>query len=51
MDFIFWIPWAISVVIFILWVKRPISEFRQLLKDKIAQENAESKENDRASNE
>ena len=51
MDMVFWIPWAIGVVIFILWIKHPISEFRQLLKDKNAQQQAESEESDRPSNE
>lgn len=51
MDLVFWGPWAIGVVIFILWVKRPISEFRQLLKDRAAQENAQLKTTDSDSNE
>ena len=51
MDLVFWIPWAIGVVIFILWVKKPISEFRQMFKDRNAQEKAESKESNRDLNE
>ncbi|MHC4395164.1 MAG: hypothetical protein ACYS1A_05875 [Planctomycetota bacterium] len=51
MDLIFWGPWAIGAVIFILWIKRPISEFRQLLKDRAALEDAELKTSDRDSNE
>ena len=51
MDLVFWIPWAIGVVIFVLWVKHPISEFRQLLKDKSAQEQAESEERNQDMNE
>jgi len=34
MDFVFWLPWAAGVIIFILWIKKPISEFRQLFKEK-----------------
>ena len=51
MDMVFWIPWAIGVVIFILWIKHPISEFRQLLKDKSAQHQAGHEESDQDLNE
>jgi hypothetical protein len=30
MDFIFWIPWAVGVVVFIVWIRQPISEFKKL---------------------
>ena len=32
MDFVFWIPWALSVAVFVMWVKQPISEFVQIWK-------------------
>jgi len=30
MDLIFWIPWAIGVVVFIVWIREPISEFKKI---------------------
>ena len=33
MDWLFWTIWAACVVIFILWVQRPIVEFIQLWKE------------------
>jgi len=51
MDLVFWGPWLIGVVIFILWIKRPISEFRQLLKDKAAKDDTQLKTTNGNSNE
>ena len=42
MDLVFWLPWAVGAVIFILWIKHPIAEFRQMFKEKQAEENKES---------
>lgn len=30
MDLVFWIPWTIGLVVFILWVKNPIIEFKTM---------------------
>ena len=39
MDLVFWLPWAVGSVIFILWIKHPIVEFRQMFKEKQDEEN------------
>lgn len=32
MDYVFWVPWAIEVFIFVVWVVQPIREFAQIWK-------------------
>ena len=31
MDYVFWVPWAIEMVIFVLWIVQPIREFARAL--------------------
>jgi hypothetical protein len=33
-DLVFWIPWTIGFVVFVVWVGKPIAEFRRLWREK-----------------
>jgi len=41
MDWIFWLPWALGVIIFLLWIKQPIVEFKRMIKNRHAQQDTD----------
>ncbi len=45
MDFVFWVPWFMSLVIFVLWIKKPITEFKKLWDEQHARHNDSARDN------
>jgi hypothetical protein len=45
MDFYFWIPWTIGLVVFILWIKNPISEFKKIWDEQHAKQKDSADDN------